>query len=41
MIDVQFQEKDNYLLVITWGDFDVDTIKAVLYNRKEKTTNYA
>ena len=30
MIDVQFQEKDTYLLVITRGDYDVDGIRAVL-----------
>jgi hypothetical protein len=41
MIDVQFQGKDTYLLVITRGDYDMEAIRAVLYNRKEKTTNYS
>ena len=39
MIDAQFQEKDNYLLEITRGDYDVGAIKVVFYNRKEKTKN--
>ena len=41
MIGVQFQERDNYLLVITRGDYDVDAIRSVQYNREEKTTNYS